>query len=191
MFVFKCVYPRRLLHLIYVACLETLPRAAAFADDFNFLGVARPVITDELQAAFLGASRSAAIGTAVAAADGIPDGLGRSAPVFHVVITVLFLSACWRWWAIIHKCKHSTVLIKQSRWRERWLTGVAVFASPTRLAFATVILAIFLRDALTLATAVIFARVVWTQYWRLERVHLTKENWVTKDNEEIHWSCLT
>ncbi len=79
-----------------LACLQTLPRAAAFADDFNLLGVARSVITDELQAAFLGASRSAAIGTAVAAADGIPDWLCRSAAMFHVVVTVLFLPACRR-----------------------------------------------------------------------------------------------
>jgi hypothetical protein len=87
----------RLLHLILrvpvARRLETLSRTAAFADNLDFLGVASSVVTDELQATFLGATRSAAIGTAITAANGIPDRLGGAASVFHVIVAILFFPA--------------------------------------------------------------------------------------------------
>jgi hypothetical protein len=96
---FVNVYPRSATALDFASPLlvdlETLSRAAAFADNLDFLGVASPVVTDELQTTFLGTTRSAAIGTAITATDGIPDGLGRATSMFHVIVAVLFFPASW------------------------------------------------------------------------------------------------
>ena len=77
------------------AALETLARAAALAHNLDLLGVARAVVADQLEAALLGASRTTAIGAAVAAAHRVTHRFGRATAVLHVVVAVLLFAARW------------------------------------------------------------------------------------------------
>ena len=72
---------------------ETFAWTAAFANDFDFLGVAGAVVADELEAALLGTSRTTAVGAAVAAADRIAHRFRRAAAVLHEVVAVLLFVA--------------------------------------------------------------------------------------------------
>lgn len=160
-------YPRSATALDYVAfsqCLETLPWTSAFTDNLDLLGVTRSVVTDQLQAALLGAARSAAIGTAIAAANRISNRFRRAAAVLHVIVTILFLPAS-RGCNDAAGRKHR--ICESNMFHELTLTSIAVFASPSSLAFATVILAVFFGYTLTLAASMILAWVIRSQYWGL------------------------
>jgi len=81
---------------LYFLVLEAFTRAAALADDFDLLGVACAVVADQLETALLGTARSTTVGTAVAAAHGIPHRFRRPAAVLHVIVAVLLLAASGR-----------------------------------------------------------------------------------------------
>jgi len=72
---------------------ETFAWTAALADDFDFLGVARAVAADQLEAALLGATRTTAVGAAVAAAHWIAHWFRRAAAVLHEIVAVLLFTA--------------------------------------------------------------------------------------------------
>lgn len=119
---------------LYFLVLEAFTRAAALADDFDLLGVACAVVADQLETALLGAARSTTVGTAVAAAHGIPHRFRRPAAVLHVIVAVLLLAASGR--------------------------GIAEFSAPSGLTLARVRFAVLFGDALTFAAAAILARIV-------------------------------
>jgi hypothetical protein len=82
-------------------------------------------------------------------------------------------------WGLWEYCKTSVNILVHKlilTWTRTTLTGVAIFASPSSLTFATVILAVFLGHALTLAASMILARVVGSQHWSLKRVYLERKH---------------
>ena len=137
---------------------ETFTRAAAFADDFDFLGVACAVVADQLETALLGAARSTTVGTAVAAAHGIPHRFRRPAAVLHVIVAVLLLAASGR--CQNQKTKFRYFKENGGKRGSADRTGIAEFSAPSGLTLARVRLAVFFGDALTFAAAAVLARIV-------------------------------
>ena len=139
---------------------EAFTRAAAFADDFDFLGVACAVVADQLETALLGAARSTTVGTAVAAAHGIPHRFRRPAAVLHVIVAVLLLAASGRCQNQKTKFRYFNENGGKRVKGSADHTGIAEFSAPSGLTLARVRLAVFFGDALTFAAAAVLARIV-------------------------------